>query len=469
MSYEMKLPNLGENVDSAEVANVLVAEGDTISADQDVIEVETGKAAMPVPCPEGGVVESIKVSAGDTIAPGDLVLVLGAGEDAGSEEDATASDDGNNGDDETEASDDSSADVEEGAAPASEEQQGASKKPAKKSEQPSSSKAGQADEGGGREDAVEVRYPDDPGQIRSVPASPSVRRFAREIGIAIEAVAGSGRNGRVTVDDVKAHAREQNRGGAGAAPSAPAAATPLPDLAAFGPISEEPLAGIRRATAAHMAHCWATVPHVTQFARPDITDLEDQRKQLLKRVEQQGGGKLTVTAIVVKLAAVALRKFPQFNVSIDPANNRLVRKDYVHIGVAVDTPRGLVVPVLRDVEDKNIIAISEELGGIAERARDGKLGPDDMRGGCFTISNLGGIGGDYFTPIVNWPEVAILGVSRAVPEVAWDEAHGTPLPRLRLPLSLSYDHRAIDGADGARFLQWLGDSLSNPLIALLEG
>ena len=243
-------------------------------------------------------------------------------------------------------------------------------------------------------------------------------------------------------------------------------AQPLPDFGQWGEIEREPMSNVRRITAERLSHAWSTIPHVTQFDKADITDVERWRKEFGARAEA-AGGKLTPTAIIVKIAAAALKVFPQFNASIDAPGNEVIYKKYCHIGVAVDTDRGLLVPVIRDVDQKNIIELAVELGQIAEKARNRKITPEDMQGGCFTISNLGGIGGTGFTPIVNPPEVAILGVARGSYEPVF--ADGKFAPRLLLPLSLSYDHRLIDGADGARFLRWMAEALENPFLLVLEG
>jgi pyruvate dehydrogenase E2 component (dihydrolipoamide acetyltransferase) len=244
------------------------------------------------------------------------------------------------------------------------------------------------------------------------------------------------------------------------------APAPLPDLAKWGPVERRPMRAVRRKTAAHLSRAWLTVPHVTQSDNADVTDLEELRTRFSARAEA-AGGKLTMTAIALKIVAAALRKFPQFNASVDMATEEIVLKHYVHVGVAVDTDRGLLVPVLRDVDKRNIFELSVELARAAEKARAGKVTAEDLEGGCFTITNLGGIGGTYFTPIVNHPEVAILGLSRARMQPVWKD--GAFHPRLMLPLSLSYDHRVIDGADGIRFLRWVAEAFEQPFLLSLEG
>ena len=303
----------------------------------------------------------------------------------------------------------------------------------------------------------------------SAPAAPSVRRVARELGVDIHQVSGSGPAGRISVEDVKAFVkRAMSSGGPRpvAAQGAALAQAPLPDFAKWGRIERRAMRAVRRKTAAHLAQAWAQIPHVTQFDKADVTTLEDLRKRHAKEAEA-AGGKLTMTAILVKALGAGLEAFPQFNASLDMASEELVLKKYVHVGIAVDTDRGLLVPVIRDVNQKNIVELSVELAQVSEKARAGKTTLEEMQGGCFTITNLGGIGGTAFTPIVNHPEVAILGVSRAAFEAVYVD--GTFQPRLMLPLSLSYDHRAIDGADGIRFLRWICEALEQPFLLSLRG
>jgi pyruvate dehydrogenase E2 component (dihydrolipoamide acetyltransferase) len=298
----------------------------------------------------------------------------------------------------------------------------------------------------------------------SIPAAPSVRRLARELGVDIAQVQGTGTSGRISFGDVRAFLQKSTQ--AAPANGVAIAAAPLPDFSKWGEVERQPMSGIHKATAEQMARAWATVPHVTQFDKADVTELETLRKQFGAKAEK-AGGKLTVTAIALKVIASALQKFPQFNASIDMAANEIVMKKYVHIGVAVDTERGLVVPVIRDVDKKNIVELSVELTQLGEKARARKTSLEEMQGGSFTITNLGGIGGTSFTPIVNTPEVAILGMSRSNMEPVWNGSEFEP--RLMLPLSLSYDHRVINGADGARFLRWVAQALEQPFLLSLEG
>jgi pyruvate dehydrogenase E2 component (dihydrolipoamide acetyltransferase) len=291
-----------------------------------------------------------------------------------------------------------------------------------------------------------------------------VRRLARELGVEIGRVTGTGADGRISVEDVQAHVRAAlTSGGAGVA-------TPsLPDFSKWGQIERKPMSNIRRKTAEHLSMAWQTIPHVTQHDKADITELEALRKHYGPQTEK-AGGKMTMTAIAMKILAGALQRFPQFNASIDMARQEIIYKKAIHLGVAADTPRGLLVPVIRDVDRKGIIALAVELTKASERARAGKLSLDEMQGAGMTITNLGGIGGTFFTPIVNWPEVAILGISRGAMEPVWQDADDDEPgfeARLMLPLSLSYDHRVIDGADAARFLRWVAEAFEQPFVLSL--
>jgi pyruvate dehydrogenase E2 component (dihydrolipoamide acetyltransferase) len=313
-----------------------------------------------------------------------------------------------------------------------------------------------------------------------VPAAPSVRQLAREIGVDITEVEGTGPGGRISFDDVKRHAREARMHAAAGAPAFPAQ-MPLPDFSKWGEVDRQPMNAVRRATMRQMQYAWA-IPHVTQNDKADITALEKLRQRFSPRAERMGG-KLTTTAVALKIIAGALKVFPKFASSIDVGAEEVVFKKYIHVGVAVDTERGLVVPVIRDVDKKNILELSVELAQAAEKARNRKLGPQDLEGGVFTITNLGGIGGTFFSPIINAPQVAILGIARAQYEPVFRPAAGSDgansnagtvaqgafEPRLMLPLSLSYDHRIIDGADAARFLRWLAEAFEQPFLLSLEG
>jgi pyruvate dehydrogenase E2 component (dihydrolipoamide acetyltransferase) len=493
MPIDFKLPELGENITAGDVVRVLVAPGDTVAKDQAVLELETDKATIEVPSNVAGTVKEIRVKAGEKIKVGQVVLTLddGAGQPASKEAPAAAPDAAAP---KTAASGDAGAKPEpqpEGAP----EEGGLSQKAPGQNEASGGAAAGaqraERERDSGRADLPDAQKADpEPaskpkrGEVVDIsrgarpaspagapaeepgaggpppPAAPSVRRLARELGVDIRRVTGSGTAGRISIEDVQAFVRTLLAGGGGA--SAPG--VPLPDFSKWGEVERKPMSNIRRKTAEHLSNAWTRIPHVTQHDKADITALEALRKQYGPRVEQ-AGGKLTMTAIALKVVAGALSRFPQFNASVDMATQEIVYKKSIHIGVAADTPRGLLVPVIRDVDRKGIGELAAELAKASEKARAGKLGLDDMQGGGFTITNLGGIGGTAFTPIVNWPEVAILGVSRGATEPVYDGQSFQP--RLMLPLSLSYDHRVIDGADGARFLRWVAEAFEQPFVLSL--
>jgi pyruvate dehydrogenase E2 component (dihydrolipoamide acetyltransferase) len=449
MAMEIKLPELGENIEGGDVVRVLVSPGDTVEMDQPLLEVETGKATLEVPAESAGTVKEVRVAEGDSVKVGQLVVVLdpvGGGEDE-AESSETAEPDRS---DESEPAAEAGEQAAEETAPRPEETKKEQKQePPRESSPPPAS------------GTASSKSPDHVPVL----AAPSVRQFARGIGVVIEDVTGSGARGRITEKDVKAHAKRLNESRGEAAPPT---ATPLPDFSRFGSVRAESMSAVRKATMKHMALAWATVPHVTQHDSADITEMDELRQRFADKAEK-AGGKLTVTAILIKIVAAALKVHPKFNASIDPAKQEVVFKDYTHIGVAVDTPKGLLVPVLRDVDRKNIVELSVELGDLARRARDGKIKPGELEGGSFTLTNVGGIGGTYFTPIVNVPEVAILGVGRSMKMPACGREDGLCRPRHMLPLSLSYDHRLIDGADGARFIRWVVEAIEEPLLISLEG
>jgi len=307
---------------------------------------------------------------------------------------------------------------------------------------------------------------------KTVPAAPIVRKLAREIGVDIYLVKGSGPGGRISEADVKAFAKgvfarmSDPASSVQVASGAAAVVVKLPDFSRWGKVEKVTLRGIRRKTAEHLALAWNVIPHVTQFDKADVTELEELRKRFSPKAEK-AGGRMTMTAIALKVVSSALKAFPQFNASIDIASQEIIYKRYINIGVAVDTDRGLLVPVLRDVDKKNIIELAVELSTISQKARDKKLTAEEMEGGSFTITNLGGVGGTAFTPIVNYPEVAILGMSRSRVEPVW--INNKFEPRTMLPLSVSYDHRIIDGADAARFTRWVVDALEQPFLLSVQG
>ena len=435
MAIEFKLPELGENIETGDVVRVLVSVGDTVAADQPVVEIETDKATVEVPAPAAGVVTDVAVSAGDTIAVGQPILTI-ASADGGDEEASEAA---------PEASD--PAPVEPPEAPAVTEPEPVAVSSPRAAVTPPPAPT------------------DTPtgGLRRRVLAAPSVRRLAREFGVDIAEVEGSGSRGRVTAADVKAHTRRlmtqlRDHGAVSTSP-----AIELPDFETWGKVERVRMTSVRRATARQMSRAWREVPHVTQHDRADITAFETVRRSLKK---SRPDLPLTVTAYAVKVLAAALSEFPQFNASLDMTREEVVYKKYTHIGIAVDTDRGLLVPVLRDVDQKSLSAISQEIAELAEKARARKVTLDDLRGGTFTVTNLGGLGGSFFTPIINHPEVAILGLSRATPQPVLVD--GAFQPRTLMPLSLSYDHRLIDGADAVRFLRWVAERIEQPLLLSID-
>lgn len=467
MATEFILPELGENIDSADVVEVLVAVGDTVNVDDPVLEIETDKATFEVPSTVKGVIKELRVAAGESAKVGQVVMVI---EEEGAE---------TSGGEPSEAPQET--------AEASEPEDVESDSVAEEAEEPAprptqtavaeapTEQRGQVDLSSDSGPAAESPSANgtSSGPREMVPAAPSTRRLAREIGVNIQQVRGTGPSGRISVEDVKAHAKKLLSGsGVAAAPASSPATAPaapvvkLPDFSKFGEVRREKMNNVRKATASQMHLNWSTIPQVTQFDKADITDLEALRKSVNK-ASGPDEAKVTVTAILLKVLASALKKFPQFNASVDMENQEVVYKDYFNVGVAVDTDRGLLVPVVRQVDGKNVKELAADLNEMAEKARNRKIRPEDFQGSCITISNLGGIGGVGFTPIVNHPEVAILGVSRASMEPVYHE--DSFYARLIMPICLSYDHRLIDGADAARFLRWVCQALENPAILAFEG
>lgn len=432
MARQLLIPSLGENIESVVVAKLLVRAGDTVKGDQALLELESDKAVLEVPAEEAGTLVQLLVSEGDTVTIGqpfaELAPSAGASEAPATESsrDATPPPAASG------PSEPSPADIEESLTPTTLPLPVAAPGPAR-------------------------RQP-------HVPAAPSVRRFAREIGIDIDTVKGSGPHGRVSMDDVKRTARERHS--AGTAGPVGILQPPLPDFSQWGSVRRERMSAIRAATAQHVSVCWNSVPRVTHFDRADITKLDALRRQYADRATA-AGGKLTMAVMVTKVAAVALRKFPKFNASVDMTSREVIYKDYVHVGIAVATERGLLVPVIRDADRKNMVELAVTIGELAKTCRSGKITPAEMEGGTFTVTNVGSIGGTYFTPIVNVPQVAILGMGRATEELVLN--NGEIETRTILPLSLSYDHRLIDGADAARFVRWIADAIEEPLLLSLEG
>ncbi len=437
MATEFKLPELGENIEEGDVVSILVSVGDSVSKDQPVIEMETGKANLEIPVDVDGVVKEIKVKEGEKATVGQTILVLEEAEGKKGKK--------------------KSAEKPEPATPKKEEPA----KPADAKPEEAEDETDAKPEPAKPKTAPKPETGAAPSGSTTAPASPSTRKFAREIGVSIDEIEGTGPGGRVTEDDVKAHARV-----AGTGTGTYAAHVAIPDYSKWGEVEIEKLSNVRQATADHLTAAWVTIPHVTIHDKVDITELEAFRKENKSRAER-AGVKLTLTAFLVKVAAAALKVHPKFNTAIDMKKSQLVHRKFYNVGVAVDTERGLLVPVIRDVDKKNILQIAGDISDIADKAKSRKLPPEGMQGGCITITNIGGIGGAYFTPIVNSPESVILGVGRAQMEQVY--RNGEFVPRLMLPLSLSFDHRTVDGADGATFLRWIIQSIEHPMQLFLEG
>ena len=444
MLKEVTLPGISENVDSGEVIGVLVSVGEVVEKDQPIVELETEKAAFEVPAPERGRVAEIDVKPGQTVKVGEVLVKL-----------------------------QTDGELTPGPKPA-EKRPAGPQVIAEVVEEPAIPPPPQMMEEQTPPPAAEERRPrevETTATATTVPvaAAPSVRQLARELGLDIAEVSGSGPGGRITAEDVKQYARGIIGGGAAPARAVGGvpvseAIRPLPDLGQWGDVERQPMSKTRRTIADTLSYGWSHIPHVAQYDRADITDLESFRKAYAAEVEK-AGGKLSVTSMAVKIVASALRVFPQFNASLDEQKEEIVYRKYCHIAVAVDTERGLLVPVIRDVDRKSLSQISVELAQLAAKARNKQITADELMGGCFTVSNLGGLGGTSFAPVVYWPQVAILGVARS----AWEPVFRADVveKRLILPLSLSYDHRVIDGADGARFLHWIAQALEQPLRILL--
>ena len=443
---EFKLPELGENITTGTVTKVLVNIGDKVEKDQPVIELETEKAVVEVPCDASGTVQEVRVKEGDTVTVGQVLLVL-SGEAVKAE-----------------------APKREETPPARVEESGGVALPRDRVaavESPLPSK--------GEEAETEEELAAGPEVRRAAPAAPSVRRLARELGVDLQQVKGAGPAGRISAADVQAYAEKGKQAKLPepkpeqpqtvGEPVGSRSRSTAHERDRYGEFEREPMSGVRMKTLEHITTAWETIPHVTQLDSADITELERFRKEYGKPVEA-AGGKLTMTVLLMKVVAEALKRFKKLNSFVDLKNNQILMKHYINIGVAVDTEHGLMVPVVRNADKKSLTQLAVEVGAIAERARSRKVSIEDLQGGTFTITNLGGIGGLWFTPIIREPEVAILGVSRARMEPVWVE--GEFQPRLMLPLSLSYDHRVIDGADAARFLRWVVEALEQPLRMFLD-
>lgn len=434
-TIEVKVPDIGDFKD-VPVIEVFVKAGDRIAAEDSLITVESDKATMEVPSPSAGLVKELRVRIGDKVSQGSPVLVLEEAQDADAGEPPQAK----------------AAAAEAPASAAPRREEGSPREPSPPAPAQAQRPAAQAAAPAPAASVDETGF----GKAH---ASPAVRRFARELGVDLGKLRGSGPRERILREDVQEYVKRALQQPAPAAGPG-LALPPLPqiDFGKFGPVQSQPLTRIQKLSGANLHRNWVSIPHVTQHDEADVTELEAFRKVEAQNVKAQGI-RLTLLAFLMKAAVVALKRFPQFNASLSPDGESLVLKQYYNIGVAVDTPNGLVVPVIREVDGKGLIDLARELGEVSERARQGKLTATDMQGGCFSISSLGGIGGSNFTPIINAPEVAILGVGRSATKPVWD---GTQFaPHLILPLSLSYDHRVIDGALGARFITFLSSVLTD--------
>ena len=421
---DILLPELGEGITSVEISEVLVKKGDTVKVDDPIIVVETEKASMEIPTTESGTVENVQVEKGGEISPGDVIINITVDED------------------QAEAVDETSPYIAESAEP----------REIVKTEPTTPYITPETPD-------VKPPLPATSEIGKPVLASPSVRRFARELGCDLKLVTGSGPKGRITQEDVQEYIKDRLAGGAPGGSALPIIAPGQDlDFSKWGEVDIQPLNKIKKITGKRLQQAWQAIPHVTQFDKADITKLDKLRLHL-KKVNKDESVKVSFLPFFIKAVSILLKEMPQFNSSLDGSNENIVLKKYINIGVAVDTPNGLVVPVIKDANEKSIKELARELTTLSSKARDKKLLPADMEGGCFTISSLGGIGGTYFTPIVNPPEVAILGISRSTSEPVFME--GKLRKRLILPFALSYDHRLIDGAAAARFTSNFGQLLSN--------
>jgi pyruvate dehydrogenase E2 component (dihydrolipoamide acetyltransferase) len=445
---DVKVPDIGD-FEAVDIVEVLVSPGDRVEVEDSLITLESDKATMDVPSPLAGTVRELKVKTGDQVAEGDVILTLELSEEKAEEEDKEG--------EQREKEETEETSEPEEAKKATEERKAEEKEPEEEEPPEKPERAGPPPPRAFDEEIEEQAF-------LEAHASPSVRRFARELGADLGKIEGSGRKGRITREDVEAYVKRRLQG-----PELPGGAFALPempevDFSRFGEIERVERSRIRKIGARNLHRSWLHVPHVTQHDEADVTDLEAFRREHDAEARERGF-KLTPIAFLMKACVAALQKYPDFNASLDPDGEHLIRKRYYHLGIAVDTPDGLVVPVIRDVDRKGLFQCAEEVVEVAGRARERKLKKEDLEGASFSISSLGGIGGTAFTPIVNVPEVAILGVSKMEWKPVWRD--GELVRRRILPLSLSYDHRVIDGADAARFLRWVCTCLEQPMTLVL--
>jgi pyruvate dehydrogenase E2 component (dihydrolipoamide acetyltransferase) len=466
MIQEIKIPEIGENVEKGVIVGVLVSKSDAVDVDQPLVEVETDKAVVEIPSPYKGKITEVTVKSDDEVSVGQVIAKIETEQEETREAQAQMSEETEKEPEEEKEEET----VRERREKDTEKEKAEEKEEEEEGEEEEEDKAeAEKEEGKAQKRKIAEQKPREGEDKKKpgipAPASPSVRRLARELGADINDVSGSGPGGRITAENVKAHVKKIVRSSDKQERPSAQPEKELPDFSKWGEIQREQLSRVRQITAENTTYAWNVVPHVTQFDKADITQLEEFRGKYSKAVEE-AGGKLTVTAVIMKVIAAALERFPRFNASLDPDQNEIIYKKYCHIAMAVDTDRGLLVPVIRDVDKKSIHELAVELTDIADRTRKKKIKPEEMEGGTFTISNQGGIGGTDFTPIVFWPQVAILGVSRSSIEPRFKD--GEFEPRKILPLSLSYDHRVIDGADAARFLRWVVEALEHPLLLNLD-
>lgn len=472
MSIEFKLPAVGENINEAEIGALKVAVGDVISAGQVVMEIETDKAVFELPCPDAGKIANIHVKPGDKVETGATLLTIEESAGAAKGESPQQAESEKKVADKkgTEKKEPQLAPSGKAATDRPKEKPASKAESAPAAEQKAASPAKQAPAPSAKpasaKDAAEAAAEEEKGE--PAPAGPATRRLARELGVDLYKVHGTGPGGRITSEDVQAYVRDRLAALEPATPAASGVAIPpLPDFSQFGPVERQALNKVMRTGAANVSLAWNVIPHVTQHELADVTELEAARKRYSQSsAAKEGGPKITMTVLTMKAVVSALKAFPKFNASYDAASREVVVKHYYNIGIAVDTEQGLLVPVIHSADTKSVLQLAGELTEMAQKGRDRKLAPADMQGGTFTITNLGGIGGTCFTPIVNYPEVAILGMSRtSLQQVV---VNGAPEIRLLLPLSLSYDHRVINGADAARFIVKLAGLLSDPFQLMSE-
>ncbi|MDD5391367.1 MAG: dihydrolipoyllysine-residue acetyltransferase [Gallionellaceae bacterium] len=431
---EVRVPDIG-NFDSVDVIEIPVKEGDIVKAEDTLITLESEKATMDIPSPWNGKVTAVRAKVGDKVNEGSLILLMEV--------------------------------AEEGKEPAAKEKPAPAAQPAPAPAPPAPAAPATPAPSPAPQAAPAPALHADTGEPAKVHASPSVRAFARELGVNLALVNGSGPKRRILKEDVQAFVKAElahPRGAAGGGMGLSVLEMPQVDFAKFGAVEVKPLTKIKKVSGANLHRNWVTAPHVTQHEEVDITELEAFRKAMSAEAEKQGV-RLTLPAFLIKAMVAALKAYPDFNASLSADGESLVFKQYFHIGMAVDTPDGLVVPVIRDADRKGVLELARDLMALSQKARDKKLTPGEMQGGCISLSSLGGIGGSFFTPIINLPEVAVLGISRAVMKPIWNGKEF--VPRLMLPLSLSYDHRVIDGAQGARFITYLGQLLADVRRLLL--